>query len=306
MKKRKVFITGSNGFLGRYITRYAIRHNFEVTGTGNHSYENAFQIGMKAYFKLELPNPQLEEILCSLKPDICIHCAGRASVPLSIQDPAVDFHSSVDVTFQILETLRRNAPKCKLIFLSSAAVYGNPIRLPVDEFHPCNPISPYGFHKLISEQLCREYSEIFGLPTIVTRIFSAYGPGLRRQVLWDICCKALTSSKLNLHGTGEEGRDFIHTRDIAEAMFVLADKAPAKGEVYNLASGNETSIRVLTEKLLQHLGVDIPVRFDGRNPVGMPLNWRADTSRIQALGFKPAIDLDEGLAAFSRWVRTEV
>ena len=242
----------------------------------------------------------------ALKPEVCIHCAGPASVGLSMEDPASDFSASVPVTFNVLDTLRRCSPQSKFLYTSSAAVYGNPPSLPVKEDQVLQPISPYGFHKFLCEQLAAEFRRVYGLRTAVGRIFSAYGTGLKRQVLWDICEKASKSGVLTLRGTGEESRDFINVRDVARALLLLSEKAPCEGEAYNLASGKETTIRALQEILVEGLASGVAVRFDGSSTPGDPLNWRADISRISSMGFETEIDLREGASLYARWYLKEV
>jgi UDP-glucose 4-epimerase len=112
----------------------------------------------------------------------------------------------------------------------------------------------------------QEFFQVYGLPTASVRIFSAYGLGLRRQVLWDICRKALSCEPLALMGTGKESRDFIHVGDIARALETVAMSAPMQGEVYNLASGREVTIMQLAEIILDTLGLDCQLQFDGMVP----------------------------------------
>jgi UDP-glucose 4-epimerase len=223
-----------------------------------------------------------------------------------MEDPAADFRDNAVLTFELLETLRTLAPHCRLLFLSSAAVYGNPSSLPVAETHRTAPLSPYGYHKLQCELLCEEFTRIYGVPTTIVRIFSAYGPGLRRQVVWDICERAFTESDLTLHGTGRESRDFIHASDIARALHLLAEKGGAEADVYNLASGEETTIASLADLLLSALLREARPIFDGRATPGNPLCWRADIGKIGALGFKPAITLEQGLRGVAAWCAAEL
>ena len=185
-------------------------------------------------------------------------------------------------------------------------MYGEPAVLPVSEEHAPAPLSPYGMHKLQCELLCAEFSRFFGLPTAVARIFSAYGPGLKRQVIWDICRRVITKGVLPMHGTGEESRDFIHASDIAHGLFALAESAPAGGEKYNLASGREVAIAELARLLTAELAPGVEPAFDGEQTAGDPRNWRADTSKIRALGFTPKIALGEGLREVARWSRGEL
>ena len=303
---RKTIITGVSGFLGRYVTQHFSEQGWTVTGIDNGSPENAPLSLLSSYYSLKLPDAALHDVLRKHAPDVCIHCAGSASVGQSVNDPVRDFYANTVLTFEVLNALRLHAPRCKFILLSSAAVYGNPQTLPVSETHSPAPISPYGFHKWQCEQLCREFAEVYGLPTASLRIFSAYGPGLHRQVLWDICRKVIVQKSLTLQGTGKESRDFIHALDIARAIQIVSSKAPLRGEVYNLASGQEVTIKELAGMILNALDSTIPPLFDGVLPAGTPLNWRADISKLSSLGFAVSIPLQQGVKSFVTWCRTEL
>ncbi len=267
---KKVLVTGAAGFLGRYVGKHFHDQGWTVVGIDSVPPENAPTSNLRAYHCLKLPDPALGKILQQCAPAACIHCAGRASVPLSVAEPAADYHAHAVLTFEVLEALRHHAPECKFVFVSSAAVYGNPCALPVTESAPTAPISPYGFHKLQGELSCVEYAEIYGLPTASARIFSAYGPGLRRQVLWDICRKILTGEPLVLQGIGEESRDFIHALDVARALHLIVVKGAMAGDVYNLASGREVTIRDLAGLLAAALGRQRSAASTGSSPPGLP------------------------------------
>jgi UDP-glucose 4-epimerase len=168
------------------------------------------------------------------------------------------------------------------------------------------PLSPYGYHKRQCELLCEEFARIFGLQTASVRIFSAYGPGLRRQVVWDICHKILISRELKLHGTGRESRDFIHAADVARALGTIVEKAALEGEIYNLASGSEVSIAALADLLRKELDPSVEPIFSGTGRAGDPCNWRADVSRLAALGFTPKISLEQGAHGVATWASAEL
>ena len=301
-----VLVIGAAGFLGRYATQHFYERGCKVIGVDLVPAENAPLTYLAEYFQITLPSPSFVSILNDTKPSVCLYCGGCPSVGLSLNDPAGDFHSGPVLLFEILDDLRIYAPECKLIFLSSAAVYGNPHILPIDESQPLAPLSPYGFHKWQAELLCQEFSSIYHVPTASLRIFSAYGSGLRRQVVWDISRKALTGDKLNLQGTGNESRDFIHAMDIARAMDVVAASAPMCGEVYNLATGREVTVTELANLILDILGIETRPLFDGVVPPGTPLHWRADISRIIDLGFRPEISLESGIKMFVEWCQVEM
>lgn len=302
---KTVLVTGVTGFLGRYTAAHYQSLGWQVCGIGTRAEENA-PPGLARYTRMELPSTDLDDLVAKLAPEVCVHCAGRASVELSMTDPSADFRAGVDAVFNVLDALRRHSPRCRVVFLSSAAVYGNPGRLPIAESDTPRPISPYGFHKLIGEQLCLEFHRVYGLPTSAARVFSAYGPGLRRQVIWDVCRRALTEPVLTLRGTGEESRDFIHARDVAAALVLIGERADCQGEAYNIASGSETKMAALSETILGKTGRLIPVEFDGVVHAGVPRNWRADVDKLMKIGFKPEIELDHGLETYAQWCHAEV
>jgi UDP-glucose 4-epimerase len=303
---KTVLVTGVTGFIGRYVAKYFFELGWSVVGIGTSAAENAPTSSLKKYERLVLPSPLLADLIKGNRPQVCIHCAGRASVPLSVKQPSEDFSANVSCTFNLLETLRLFAPECRLIYLSSAAVYGNPETLPVREEQRLAPISPYGFHKLIAEQLCQEFSFVYGIPTAIVRIFSAYGPGLRRQVVWDISYKVLTQSLVKLQGTGFESRDFIHVRDVIKAIHIITEKSPFTSNIYNIASAKETTIKELAELIILKFGEESFLEFNGSLTSENPINWRADIENIRNLGFTPQISLDDGISVYSQWCRAEV
>jgi len=305
-QKRTVMITGVSGFIGRALARHLARHHCKVYGVDRTSPENAPLADLQAYEQIEMPDSRLPGLLDAWKPDTLIHCAGRASVPAAMQDPYADYLDGPLLIFDLLEALRKNLPRCSFILLSSAAVYGNPSRLPVLEDAPIQPVSAYGYHKWQGEILCAEFAGVFGLKTASARIFSAYGPGLRRQVMWDIVHKALTQPEVRLQGTGLESRDFIHARDIARGLELIFTNAPLRGEAYNLASGVETRIADLAGLILREIQNPPPLVFSGELPPGTPRNWQADIQKITDLGFRSQVAFDDGIANFVAWCRSEL
>jgi UDP-glucose 4-epimerase len=303
--QKNVLITGVAGFIGSYVARHFAEKGFEVVGVDSRLPGDTSG-RLFHFYQCTLPSENLGHLIEQARPQVCIHCAGPASVDVSMVNPDIDFNANLPPTFNLLESLRRHAPECRLVYLSSAAIYGNPETLPIRETQCPNPISPYGFHKLMCESLCLEFSKVYGLPTAVVRIFSAYGVGLKRQVLWDICQKALAQAVLTLRGTGYESRDFINVKDIGGAIYLISQKASWKAEIYNLASGIETTVKELADILLAGLGRTLPVEFDGTVTPGTPLHWKADISRLREIGFVPEINLEMGVRAFAQWCKGEL
>jgi UDP-glucose 4-epimerase len=283
-------VTGAFGFLGRHIAAALTGDGWRVVGTGRP--------------EVEIPSAEFDALLDGTNAGLVVHCAGPASVPASVEDPAADFRGSVGVLFDVLERLRGR--DTGFVLVSSAAVYGEPERLPVAESTPIRPISPYGFHRAVCELLVREFHELWGLRCCTLRIFSAYGEGLHRQIMWDICRGAVRDGTVALHGTGEESRDFVHASDVARAVALVARSAPLQAEVYNVATGSETSITTVARLLLDALGSEAPLSFLGRTRPGDPRHWRADVGRLADLGYSPSVPLEEGVRAYAAWAQREL
>ena len=157
----------------------------------------------------------------------------------------------------------------------------------------------------MGEELCSYYNRVHGYHIRCVRIFSAYGSGLRKQLLWDIYQKYLNTGRIDLFGTGNETRDFIHISDILRALeLILAYQGPE--EIFNVANGEEVSIRELAEIYAKQLGenTDI-VRFNGETKVGDPQNWRADISLLKKIGYEKKTDLTEGIREYVGWVKQQ-
>lgn len=281
-----VFVTGADGFLGGAIAEAFASAGASVARWG------------KPAGPLTLTG--LEQTFCGQRPDLVIHAAGPSAVGPSMSNPLGDFQRGSGSTAEVLEAVRRWSPEAGVIFLSSGAVYGNPQELPVTETARLHPLSPYGFHKWISEVLLEEYRTVFGLRCISLRIFSAYGDGLRKQVLWDVCRKAV-AGKLILQGDGSQSRDFIHRDDVASAVRHLADLRGDWPPVVNLAFGAEVTIAQAADWIRQELGYEAPVAYDGIMPAGNPQRWRADIRLMKSLGWSPRVPPEEGIRAFARW-----
>jgi len=153
--------------------------------------------------------------------------------------------------------------------------------------------------------LCREYTSIFQLRTGIVRPFSVYGPGLKKQLFWDLYQKSIRASgNIELHGTGKESRDYIHVRDLVRGIAAILDKGDLKGEVYNLASGVETKIEEVVRIFFKALQIKREFHFNGNVREGDPLNWRANIGRIRQLGFTCQYDLNKGLEELAGWARS--
>ncbi len=298
---KTLLVTGAAGFIGSTACHYFKAFGLRVVGVDIGRPPAYLSEGVDRYEQIKLPDEKLGRLLEEEKPDYCVHCAGSSSVGFSVDYPEEDFWSHSLVTYGLLNALRVAAPQCKTIYLSSAAVYGNPEKLPVCEDSPLKPISPYGYHKLNCELICEQFHALYRSLVCSVRIFSAYGDGLRKQLLWDIFKKANSSELLRLHGTGGETRDFIHSSDICRAFTLLFEKGRFDASVYNLGTGRETQVRTVSELMLRYLKREIPTVFNGDVRPGDPRHWRAEISRLESLGYSPDMDFESGLARYVKW-----
>lgn len=216
MNDKTVLITGAAGFIGRYAAYEFSRNGWYVSGIGWGEWPDCNSYGLSAWNNSDVNITSLLEF--ADKPDVIVHCAGGASVGFSVEHPAADFDMTVRTTSHVLEFIRLHSPATRLVYPSSAAVYGQVKNLPITEDTPLNPMSPYGLHKQMAESLCQLYSLQFGVLSAVVRLFSIYGNGLHKQLLWDACQK-FSSGKNIFFGTGKEVRDWLHVEDAARLLF---------------------------------------------------------------------------------------
>jgi UDP-glucose 4-epimerase len=298
----KVLITGAGGFVGSNLARYLAGKSYHVVALT--TCDDSSPV-VNTHYVLRLPDTRLHTIMREEQPDWVIHCAGRGSVQWSFAHPEDDFAQNVALTEFVLDTVGRNSPASKVVFISSGAVYGDPATLPITEQTPPRPISPYGFHKVIGELICRKHAAITGIPVTILRVFSAYGPGLRKQVLWDVAQKARATTNIVLDGTGEEMRDFIYIDDLCQAVQLVMHGSNFDANVINVASGESVTIAQLAHLMLAAIGDGWSVRFAGAARPGDPLAWRADVETLRRLGMRSWLPIDVGVRRYVDWLRAE-
>jgi UDP-glucose 4-epimerase len=288
-------ITGGNGFLGFSVADYLVRAGNSVVGLTRRTQ-------LPDWFRrLEYPSSieALAEVIRGEHPDCILHAAGPASVGDSWRAPTRDFVDSVVAWQALLEATRQSELKPKLFLPSSAAVFGNPDRLPVAENAVRKPISPYGFHKLVCEQLAEEYAGLWEMPVVICRLFSVFGPRQRRLLVWELVEQIFSDGPtIRLQGTGLEERDYLEASDIARALDSLAKHRSSNSlQSYNFGSGTSLRVVDLIEVLQRLTRVQKPVARGRSGRHGDPLHWRADNRRLrEALPNWCPRPIEEGLA----------
>lgn len=298
-KMIKVLITGANGFIGKELMRKFKYYKHVVEGCDWGDVDN------KQIFRVDLRKiTKVVEFLDKSKPDIIIHCAGNADVRHSVQYPEVDYERNVTITHNLLFALHKlGMDRTKVIFLSSASVYGNPSVLPISEDTPTCPLSPYAVHKVMCEKLCEYFINNYKMDIKIARIFSAYGSGLRKQIFWDMHKRFINTGKLLMFGTGNESRDYIHIDDVANSIYLMATVSTPH-IIFNVANGEELTIRTVAEIFANKSNIPLEnIAFNGIVREGDPLNWRADISKMKEIGYAKSVSIEEGLERYCLWVK---
>jgi UDP-glucose 4-epimerase len=306
---QRALVTGGAGFVGSHVVEHLVNEGWAVTVVDDLStgrIENLEPVRSQIQFD-ETPLDALLAAPCTLSAhDVVFHLAANAYIPPSVENPAFDFVLNLETTFRLLEALRTMAQPPRLVYTSSAAVYGDPQRLPIHEADPTVPISPYGVGKLAAERYVAVYSQLYGIAASSVRLFSVYGPRQRKQVVYDLIDRlAHEPTRLEVIGDGTQERDFVFAGDVAAAIALVGREAPGRGEVYNVASGSSWSIAQLVSAVCTAMGLDPELTYTGSLRPGDAQRWTVDTAALCELGYRPGTSLRDGVAATWDWYRAE-
>jgi nucleoside-diphosphate-sugar epimerase len=280
-KRGTLLVTGGGGFLGAAVALHWSRAGGRAIGlvrAGRASIE-AVETHVTDY----APD-HLARLIDETAPIALVHAAGTASVAASLADPAGDFAGSVALSQAVFEGVRRSRRSPPVVYLSSAAVYGSPEEMPIAEEAPLRPVSPYGHHKMMVELLAREYASCFGLRTRALRLFSIFGAGQRRLLLWELFGQFAKQERVRVLGTGDEIRDYMHVDDVAAAVIALLPGGEEGGfDAVNVASGRAVTVRALAELVKASLGSAAEIVYGTEPRPGDPPRWVADIGRMRRL-----------------------
>ncbi len=297
MEGKKVLVTGGAGFIGYHLcsklstlTDYVTIYDNLSSGT----MQNVKDVPKARFVKGDILD--LKTLLEQPKQDLIYHLAAQVVVGYSMENPLADFETNAKGTLYVLEKARKD--DAKVVFASSAAVYGNPTVFPTPESYGFHPFSCYGLSKVVGEQYCQMYKEQYGLDIVITRFANVYG--LRcHGVIHDFLDKlAKNPDKLEMLGTGQNCRDFVHVSDVVEALIMLGEREDVNGEVYNLGLGKTTSVLELADLILQILNLKSRTKVTTTG-----VSWQGDVTKIwfditkaqKELGWKPKVTLEESI-----------
>ncbi len=279
-----ILITGSSGQLGSYLIE---------------SIPNSVGLDLRASKFTKIVGDirgELDTLLKNYEIDAIIHAAAQVSVVKSVENPKNDADNNIMGTLNLLEYARKNDIE-QFIYISSAAVYGEPEYLPIDEKHPTEPKSPYGLSKLTGERYALLYSQLYGLKVSSIRPFNIFSP---RQdpnspysgVISILVSRAKKGLPLIIYGDGEQTRDFVNVQDVVQLVkLALAKKAEG---VYNCGTGRETSINELARIIAELSGREIKIIHDKPREGDIRKSY-ANISKAREIGYKPKTNLKEDL-----------
>jgi UDP-glucose 4-epimerase len=313
LTNKRILVTGGAGFIGSHLVKRLLGLNNRVFVLDNLSsgrLENLPSHSKLLSFIMGDVRDLALVMKLTRKSDIVFHLAefipnteqiGPGHViKFSMEKPFVDFDICVMGTLNILEAARQS--RAKIVFTSTAAVYGEPFENPVKETTPVAPISPYGASKLTAEIYCKLYSKTHDVPIIITRLFNVYGPGQRKYVMYDILSKLDENpTTLEMLGSSNHKRDFVYVNDVVDALILLGMKEEANGETFNLGTGISTSIGNVVTCVTKLLGVTPAISYTGSSWKGDIKVLVADITKLRGIGFRPKYSLERGITELVSW-----
>lgn len=305
MRNKLIVVTGGAGFIGSHIAWELVKDNdviiIDNLYTGK---EENVPPGAKLVKADIRDYDAIAELISHA--DYVFHEAAQVSVVESIRDPVFTEEVNVLGTLNIIRALLEGDGK--LIFASSAAVYGDNPNLPLKETERPKPLSPYGVTKATAEEYLRVYHELYGLPVVSLRYFNVFGPRQSANqyagVISIFINRALAGEPLVIYGDGKQTRDFIYVKDVVRANLLVAESRKANGRVFNVATGRQTTILELAMKIIEITGTTSSIVFDKPRP-GDIRHSQADITEIKKLGFEPEFSLEEGLKKTVEWYREQ-
>jgi UDP-glucose 4-epimerase len=297
LNEKRIFVTGGAGFIGFHLCKqlsYFTGNLIIYDNLSSGKTENVKHISKVQFVKADILN--LKKLSSQEKADLIYHLAAQVVVPYSMENPIEDFETNARGTLNVLEKARKD--DARVVFTSSAAVYGNTTKLPTPESYGFNPASCYGLSKVVGEQYCNMYSKQYGLDITIVRFANVYGSRCH-GVIEDFLGKiSRNPKKLEIIGTGLQSRDFVHVSDVVDALVLCATSEAAIGETFNIGFGKTTKIIDLAQIILRILGLSDKTAITTTN-----VPWQGDINTIwfdiskvkKILKWRPKIGLEDNL-----------
>lgn len=291
---KNVLITGGAGFIGSHIVDLLIENGYGVVVVDNLSSGSEANLNKGAkFYNLDINSEKLEDIFAQNKIDYVFHLAAQPSVSSSIKNPTRDATENILGSINVLKFAKKYGVK-KFVTASTAAVYGIPQYLPVDEVHSTNCLSFYGISKLTMEK----YIELFGIDYIIFRLANVYGPRQNAQgeagVVAIFANKMKNNETIVIDGDGEQTRDFVYVGDIAK-VFLSAIESEVKNEIINVSTNTSISINELFEVMSRKYGYNLKPSHGEERQGDIKHSVLDNTKCLKLFGFAPQTSSEEGL-----------
>ena len=305
----KALVTGGSGFIGSNLVKQLLADGHQVIVLDNLSsgYRSNISIFPDVHF-IEGDIRDESAVAEAVKgAEVVFHLAASVGNKRSIDHPLLDADINVMGTLKVLEAAR-NAGVRKIVASSSAGIFGELKTIPIKEDHPVEPDTPYGSSKLCMEKECLAYAKLYNIEAVCLRYFNVYGQNQRFDAYGNVipifAFQMLRGETLTIFGDGEQTRDFINVRDVVQANIKAAMARGVSG-AFNTGSGDRISINALVELIRQTSGL-IPMVEHGAPRPGDVRHSLADISAARdAFGFKPVVQLEEGLTEYMAWAKEE-
>ena len=300
---KKVLITGGAGFIGSHVADRFLLNNYEVIAADNLVTGNIDNINGKniKFFNIDIRDREkLEELFKNEQPDYVIHLAAQVSVSSSVEDVSYDAEENITALINILELCRKYNTE-KIVFSSTAAVYGIPEEVPSRETNKTAPLSPYGLSKLTGEEYIKMYSRLFGVNYVILRYANVYGP--RQSAHGEAGVVSIFNDKIKVNGDifiegdGLQTRDFVYVKDVSGANYICATE-DIKNETFNVSTNTDISILELFNTMKKYSGYEKDA-FHKQARKGDIRNSRLDNNKLlKNTSWKPEYTLDQGLKEY--------
>ena len=302
----KILITGSQGFLGRNLSQKLSREGFICYGIGRGNWKNK-NYKKWGYFKNingTISNKNLKKFE-KINFDYILHCAGGVSPNASLVKFIPfnkDYEKNVISILTVLEFFSKKKRKPKIIFISTVSVYGNSKLKKIKEETNLNPVSNYSINKVIGEKVCRKFYQDNKFDILILRGSSLYGPGLKRQIIYDVCSK-IQKRKFFFFGSGREIRDFIHISDFSNLIRCIINKGFKGYSVFNAGTGKGMKISKVIYYIGKKFKVKIKPKFNYFGKEVNPTSLIPDIKKVKKFNWSPKINFYEGLDEYIKWFK---
>jgi len=303
-------VTGGAGFIGSHLVEDLVRRGERVRVvdsliTGKR--QNLSHVPAVDFMEGDLADPEIAQRAVKGM-DYVLHQAAIPSVPRSVQDPITSNRANIDASLNVLVAARDAGVK-RVVYAGSSSAYGNTPTLPKVETMPTAPLSPYALQKLVAEEYCRMFTDLYGLETVTIRYFNVFGPrqdpsspysGVISLFISALC----DGRQPTIYGDGEHTRDFTYVANVVDGVLRACTAPAAKGEVINVATGVRISLNTLFNTVRQLVGTNVePLYAEPR--AGDVKDSQADISKARrVLGYEPSVTFEEGLEKTVAWYRT--